>query len=492
MNPVARQSLLTTLSSYLGVVIGYFNVLWLLPYVLDPGQIGLYRTIQDMALLLVPVAQLGLGNGITRFFPLAADSKNSFLTFSLALAFLGFVLVSLIFWLVKQTIIDAFAANAPEVINFLWVVVFILLFSVLNSILDAVCRSFVKVAVPSFFREVVNRLLASILVGVYFFGWIDFEQMIGGMSLVYLISLVGITLYIKRLGLFRLDWNFGRIPQPIKTDFLKYSLITLLGTTGSMLIMKIDSLMVSSMIGLDANAIYTIAFSIAIVIELPKRAISQVAMPLVADHFANNDLPAIQKLYKEIATHQFLICLLLFLGIWSNIDSLYHFVPNKDIYEAGKWVVLWIGLSKLVDILFSINSEIIVFSKYYIFNITATFIMSIAVIGFNLLLIPQYGIEGAAFASFLAMLLYNVIKYFHIKIRMGFDPFSWDITKLLGLGFAVYFAQFYLFGELEKGIWDILVRSSFITVFYLAGVYGLKIAFQSQKQLIKKIKKLRS
>lgn len=492
MEKIARQSLLTTLSSYLGVVIGYFNVLWLLPYVLDPGQIGLYRTIQDMALLLVPVAQLGLGNGITRFFPLAAESKNSFLTFSLALAFLGFVFVSLIFWLFKQTIIDAFAANAPEVINFLWVVVFILLFSVLNSILDAVCRSFVKVAVPSFFREVVNRLLASILVGVYFFGWIDFEQMIGGMSLVYLISLVGITVYVKRLGLFQLDWNFGRIPQPIKTDFLKYSLITLLGTTGSMLIMKIDSLMVSSMIGLDANAIYTIAFSIAIVIELPKRAISQVAMPLVADHFANNDLPAIQKLYKEIATHQFLICLLLFLGIWSNIDSLYHFVPNKAIYEAGKWVVLWIGLSKLVDILFSINSEIIVFSKYYIFNITATFIMSIAVIGFNLLLIPQYGIEGAAFASFLAMLLYNVIKYLHIKIRMDFDPFSWDIGKLFVLGCVVYIAQFYLFGEFEKGTVDILVRSAFITISYLAGIYGLRIAFQSQQQLIKKIKKLRS
>lgn len=491
MEKLARQSLLTTLSSYLGVVIGYFNVLWLLPYVLDPGQVGLYRTIQDMALLLVPVAQLGLGNGITRFFPLATDSRNAFLTFSLALSFVGFALVSLVFWIFQQAIIDAFATNAPEVIGFLWVVLLILLFSVLNSILDAICRSYVKVAVPSFFREVINRLSASVLVGIYFLGWIDFGQMIAGMSLIYLVSLLGIAIYVKRLQLFRIDWDFGHIPTDVRKDFLKYSLITLLGTTGSMLIMKIDSLMVSSMIGLDANAIYTIAFSIAIVIELPKRAISQVAMPLVADHFAHNNLPAIQKLYKEIATHQFLICLLLFLGIWSNIDSLYHFVPNKAIYEAGKWVVLWIGLSKLVDILFSINSEIIVFSRYYIFNITATFIMSVAVVGFNLLLIPKFGIEGAAFASFLAMLLYNLIKYVHIKIRMDLDPFSWDIVKLFGLGSAVYLVQFYLFGELEKGVWDILVRSAFITISYLVGIYGLKIAFKSQQQLIKKVKKLR-
>ena len=180
------------------------------------------------------------------------------------------------------------------------------------------------------------------------------------------------------------------------------------------------------------------------------------------------------------------------MGIWSNIDSVYHLVPNSTIYEAGKWVVLWIGLSKLVDILFSINSEIIVFSKYYIFNITATFLMSLAVVSLNLLLIPRFGIEGAAFASFLAMLLYNAIKYAHIKIRMGFDPFSWDIVKLLGLGLLIYVGQHYLFREFEKGILDILVRSSFITVSYLLGIFALRIAFHSQQTLLKKIKKLRS
>ena len=288
MNSLARQSLLTTISSYLGVVIGYFNVLWLLPFVLQPDQIGLYRTVQDMALLLVPVAQLGLGNGITRFFPLAGEKRNSFLTLSLLASLVGFVLVTAFFWLLKSSIVSAFSTNSPEVIAFLWVVLLILLFSVLNSILDSICRSFIKVAVPAFFREVINRLLATVLVGVYFLGWLTFDEMIAGMSLVYLASLLGIIAYVARLKLFSLDWNFSDYPADFKNDFIKYSLITLLGTTGSMLIMKIDSLMVSSMIGLDANAIYTIAFSIAIVIELPKRAISQVAMPLVADHFAKN------------------------------------------------------------------------------------------------------------------------------------------------------------------------------------------------------------
>lgn len=488
MKPLARQSLLTTLFSYIGVVIGYFNVLWLLPFVLQPGEIGLFRTLQDMALLIVPIAQLGIGNGITRFFPLVKEQKYAFFTMSLMLTFAGFSVVSFLFLVFKNQVIVAFTTNSPEVIDFLGVVLFITLFSVMNTILEAFCRSFMKIAVPTFFREVVNRLSVAILVGLYFFGWLSFDQMIWGLAILYLISLLGMIGYMVKINIFKLDFSLSSFPKGFRTDFMKYSLITLLGTAGSVLIMKIDSLMVSSMIGLDANAIYTIAFSIAIVIELPRRAISQVAMPVIAEHFASSEFSKINKLYKDVAVHQFLICLLLFLGIWSNIDNLYYFVPNNAVYETGKWVVLWIGLAKMSDILFSVNGEIIVFSKYYIFNITATLIMCVAVIVLNLLLIPAYGIEGAAVASFLSLLIYNIIKYAYIKVRLGFDPFSIDIAKIFILGLVTFALQFFIFQSSNAGFTDIILRSIMITVLYVSGVYFMGIAKESQKSLMEKIK----
>ncbi|WP_373493945.1 polysaccharide biosynthesis C-terminal domain-containing protein [Aquiflexum sp.] len=491
MKPIARQSLLTTISSYIGVLIGYFNVLWLLPYVLQPDEIGLFRTLQDMALLLVPIAQLGIGNGITRFFPLVKEKKYAFFTLSLILTFVGFLIVSSLFLIFKENVIAAFATNSPEVIDFLGVVLFITLFSVMNTILEAFCRSFMKIAVPSFFRDVVNRISVAILVSMYFMNWLIIDQMIWGLAVLYLISLIGMTFYMVNINIFRLDFDFSSFPKDFRRDFLKYSMITLLGTAGSVLIMKIDSLMVSSMIGLDANAIYMIAFSIAIVMELPRRAISQAAMPVVAEHFAKNEHFEINKLYKNIAVHQFLICLLLFLGIWSNIDNLYHFVPNSIIYETGKWVVLWIGLAKMSDILFSINGEIIVFSKYYIFNITATLIMCVAVVVLNLLLIPVYGIEGAAVASFLSLLIYNLIKYIYIRIRLDFDPFSFDVLKIFVLGLLTYGIQLFVLQFMEVGLKDIILRSVVVTLIYIAGIYLLGIAKESQKSIIEKIKRPR-
>lgn len=491
MKSIARQSILTTFSSYLGVVIGYFNVLWLLPYALEPEQIGLFRTIQDLALLLVPFAQLGLGNGITRFFPQVKEKPYSFFTMSLLLSLVGFLLVTVLFFLFKEALVSAFAKNSPEVIDFFAVVLLIVFFSVLNSILDAFSRSFLKVAIPTFFREVLLRLLVAILIMVYLFNWLDFNQLMWGLSIIYLITLLSMMAYMRSIGIFNVELNFNSFSKGFRSSFIKYSLITFLGTTGSLLIMKIDSLMVTSMIGLDANAIYSIAFAIAIVIEMPRRAISQVVMPVVADHFSNNNLDQINKLYKQVAVHQLLICLLLFIGIWANVNNLYHFVPNKEVYETGKWVVFWIGLGKIFDMLFSINGEIIVNSKYYKFNITATLIMSVLVIVLNLLLIPEYGIEGAALASFLSMLAYNLIKYAYVKYKLDLDPFSFDIAKIILLGLFVFLAQYLLFKNMESGIFDLILRSMVISVLYFLGVFIFKIAKNSQDEVIRKIKRLR-
>lgn len=491
MEKFARQSLLTTLSHYLGVAIGYFNVLWLFPYSLAPEQIGIFRTVQDMAMLLVPFAQLGLGNAITRYFPQLKGKQGSFLTFSVFITLMGFIAVSLLFFIFKEQIIAAFAVNSPQVIDFFIVVLLITLFAVVNTVLDAFSRSFMKIAIPTLLREVLLRLLSTVLVSVYLVGWIDFDQMIWGLSINYLIVLLSLVLYMFHIGIFGINFDFYFERKGFKSEFLNYSFITLLGTAGGILIMKIDSLMVSSMIGLESNAIYNIAFSIAIVMEMPRRAISQVSMPVVADYFSKKEFPKIDKLYKDIAVNQTLICVLLFLGIWSNIDNLYHFVPNNAIYETGKWVVLWIGFGKMCDIVFSINGEIIVFSKYYIFNITATVIMSIAVVLFNLLLIPSYGIEGAAFASFLAMFLYNFIKYLYIKIRLSFEPFSWDVLKIIILAIAIYFVQAYLFRESQSGIFDMMIRSGAITLLYGLGILVLGVAKENQKKVIQKIKGLR-
>ena len=320
MRKIAFQSIQTTIFSYIGVVLGYINVLWLYPYALDTTQLGTFRTIQDLGLLLVPFAQLGLGHGITRYFPKLERNQGALLTFSLLFSFLGFGVVALLFFGFKQQVISLFASNSPEVINFLGVALVVALFSVWSSVLDAFARSFIKVGIPTFFREVFLRLLTSILVALYLLKWIDFDQVMQGLVGVYGLSMFGVAFYLVWLGVFKFDFSWNKFPSGFKSSLLKYSLLTFLATAASTLILKIDSVMISSMLSLEANAIYSIAFYMALVIELPRRAISQVAMPLIAEHFAQQRIQEINLLYLQLSNRQLYICLLLFALIWDNID----------------------------------------------------------------------------------------------------------------------------------------------------------------------------
>lgn len=473
MSKIARQSIQTTIFSYLGVILGYINVLWLYPFALDSTELGTFRTIQDLGLLFVPFAQLGVGHGITRYFPKLEKHQSAFLTYSLAFSLLGFGLVSLIFFGLKEEIVGLFASNSPEVIDFLGIVLLITLFALISSVLDAYARSYVKVAIPTFFREVFLRALTSILVAVYLLKWINFDQVMQGLVAVYGIALAGVWTYLIWLGVFKLEFTWNHFPKGFRSSFLQFSLITFLATAASTLIMKIDSIMVSSMISLEATAIYSIAFYMALVIELPRRAISQVAMPVVADHFAKERISEINLLYRQLSNRQLYICLLLFALIWSNIDQIYHFVPNREIYQAGKWVVFYIAVGKIFDVAFSINSEILVFSKYYRFNLLLTIAMSALIIGVNYWLIPIFGIEGAAIGSALVMLTFNLIKYGYLKIRLHLDPFSWDTLRILAVGVS---SSMVMFLDLEGVhpffqlvLKSILVLSIFLVSSFLVG-----------------------
>ena len=134
---------------------------------------------------------------------------------------------------------------------------------------------------------------------------------------------------------------------------------------------------------------------------------------------------------------------------------------------------------KLFDVLFSVNSEVLVFSNYYRFNLLATILMSMLIVALNYWLIPIYGIEGAALASAMVMLLFNLVKYSFLKIKLNFNPFSIETLRILAVGIATY-APFYFFQLEQNPIINILITSIGILMLY---VFWSKILGAGKEEL---------
>ncbi|EIM78861.1 polysaccharide biosynthesis protein [Nitritalea halalkaliphila LW7] len=474
MQNLKRQSLLTGLSSYAGVVIGYVNLLWLLPFIFSPEEFGTFRAVQDLGLLLVPFAQLGAANGLIRFFPTVRDRPLRLVMMSFGLSAFGFLLVLAAFQLFDTALTQAFSQNAAALLEQLTATKLLLFFALSVTLLEALSASYFKMAMPTFLRDVGIRLMTFGLGLSYYFGLIDFDQTCLGLAVIYALNSLFLVLYLLRQSSPTLPAAAQRdgTPPAILSlrNFLTYSLITMLGAAGGIIVSRVDSLMVSSLIGLEATAVYAIGFSMAVVIELPRRVLSQVHIPAISQHMQQEDRQAIAKLYTRMGVAPALLALLVFILIWVCLDGIYAYIPNAEVYQAGKWVVFWIGCAKLIDGLFSFNGEIIVYSKYYRFNLVATLLMSVAVIGFNLLLIPVHGVSGAAFASFLAMVGFNLLKAWFLYTKMRLHPFSIRQLYLLAISLLALTPHLFLKG-LELAPWGTILLQGTVAAF----IYGIGI-----------------
>ena len=227
--------------------------------------------------------------------------------------------------------------------------------------------------------------------------------------------------------------------------------------------------MVTSMISPEATAIYTTAFYIAVTIDMPKRSISQIMLPIVSKDFEDNNLDRIKESYIKISLFQMTVGLLFFMLIGTNLRSIYSMIPNGGIYENGYNVVLIIAFARIIDMSFSINSEIISMSKYYKANFILVFIFGLLVFLLNWLLIPSFKIEGAAFASLLAIFIFNVLKLILIRIKLKMQPFSWlNLYVLLLAAITTIFVI--LLPKIGNHYLDVTINSLLIM-----GIYGFAI-----------------
>ena len=121
-------------------------------------------------------------------------------------------------------------------------------------------------------------------------------------------------------------------------------------------------------------------------------------------------------------------------------------------------------------------------SKYFKFNVITILILATLSIILNYLLIPNFGMIGAAYASLISILIFNLIKLIFIKIKMKILPFSNKTIIVIFMGLLTYFLSIYI-PNLENSLINILLKSTLISIFYIILIYKFKISPELNKIL---------
>ncbi len=441
MGVVVRQSIKSSLVSYSGVILGIVNLTFLSPKILTPEQIGLRDLLINTSLAFAFFAQLGMNQVVNRFFPLFKDDEkqnNGLLVLALGVCTIGFILFSLLFWSLQDTINALFEEKAELITHYFWHFLPLVAFISLQTLIESFARIKLRIVVPGIIRDIGIRVVYTVLIIAYAQHIINFEQLINLLIVSYGLSVIANLLYLNHLDQLYLNPSYLKFQWKKFKPIINYGLWVMLAGAGTIVSDRLDGLMLASFVSLSTSGIYSISYFIGTIIEMPKRAIGTIIMPVLAEAADKNDTVEIENLYKKSALNQLIIGGWLFSIIWGCIDGIFRFIPNGEVFSQGKSVVLFIGLANLIDMATGVNSEIIINSKHYRFNMVLVIILGILSFSLNYVLIPTYGLHGAAVATFLSMMIFNALKLWYVWYRFKIVPYSYQMLKALGIMFAFF------------------------------------------------------
>ncbi|HAA18759.1 MAG TPA: hypothetical protein DCR93_27865 [Cytophagales bacterium] len=478
MGIIARQSILTTISSYIGVGLGYINVLFFFPEILNPEELGLYRAIHFAALMLVPIAQLGVPTAIARYHPKYSknpEANSQFEGYIFQQAGVGFLLFIVLLIAFHTPLFRFFEEKSPQVKEYDVFIVGLVFIMVLNVLMEGFCRARYFIFLPNLLRDVGLKLGAFLAIGLYQYGLISFPLLVGNLILFNGLSVLLLAIFLRKKGALRIKMPKELVPKSERRQLFTFSLFTLAGASAMIIVNYVDSFMITGFLGLEQVAIYTTSLMMAMVVELPKKGVIQSNNPVLAEAFENGDLQKASEVYKSNANLLLAIGILLYIGISANLSSLYQIMPKTDIYSQGYWVFIILGGIKVCEMSLNNVAGLIQFSKYYRFNLFAFIFLGVTTVLTNLWLIPLYGINGAAIATFITGILYILIRMGIVYFKLSLFPYTLTTVKILALGGIAALVGFFL--PTLPNVWlDIIVRSALITLAFVPPLLWFRLS----------------
>lgn len=488
MGIIAKQSLKNIIILFLGIFLGALNIIFLYPIILSEVEFGLTRILVTVSILAANIGAFGTPSILIKFLPFYKNNKatkSKLLIHIFKVSFISMIIVFLILFFSKSVILSFYNENASFFGDKYFLIFPLIFLIIINSLFSSYCKGLYKSVLQNFLNDIAIRLIHTLLLIMLFFKFIDFDLFlygfIGGYAVVSLF-LFFYLISIKELTLSNL--NLEKINN--SKEMITYGGANFLSGIAGNLTNRIDSLMIAGMVGcalcgenkgLESVAIYSWGLYVASLVEMPARAITSIALPYISQFWKDGNLNKIAELYKSSAMSQLIVGVLLFLGIWLNLDVLFLIKPE---FQEAKWVIFFIGLGKLTHISAGLNGSIILTSKYYYFSTIFAIFLAIITFFTNLVLIPEYGIVGASLATAISIVAYNIISFLFLKIKFNLQPFTKGTLIVILIAIISYSAAQHIHYT-DYLIADLLIKSFVLVLIFVPSIVITNVSEEINK-----------
>ena len=440
MGIIRKQSLQSSIFIYIGFAIGALNNLVLFPNekYFTLAEFGLTKVLVDVSLLIAMLCTLGTYPAVVKFYPFYQSylpkKKNDFPFLTLITVLIGCLLFTLTMPLFKDLIVRKYGERSPLFVQYFNLIYPLTISMAFLYLFEAYSWAERKTVLAAIARELMVRVLITVLIFCVMFGLLNFHQFINLYSLVYVPPVLFLLYNLVKNGELNFHPKISLVTKRLKKRIIVFGLFLFSGQALNILARTIDSIIISSQSpgGLQDTGIFTIATYFIALMEVPMRGMTGIAFSMLAQAWKDKNLAKVLSIYKKTALNLLIAGLGIMGVLLLCMPGVIAFLGSK--FEPMLEVILILGLSKLIDLGTGLNSHLLLTSKHWRIEFFTNIFLVIMAGVFNYLLVRKYGIVGSAVATLISFFVYNTIRFFLIWKLFKMQPFGRNNMIILVAG----------------------------------------------------------
>jgi O-antigen/teichoic acid export membrane protein len=469
MGVVRRQSIQSSLFTYLGFAFGAFNILVLFPRHFSPEQIGLTRLLLDIALLFSTACTLGSIPILLKFYPEYQDNlaprDNDLPFLTLMLTATGCLLLFLLLPVMQPFLIRKFGDRSPLLVQYFHLIYPFSITLALFSYFEAFAWTLKRTVLSNALKEFAFRLLTTLLILAVIAGWFDFDRFVRSYAWIFAVPVLIFVYAFLKDGKIPIPRAISGITRAEGHKMATFGAFMFSGAVVNIIARTNDTIILASQSkgGLADAAVFTIATYLVTVMDVPQRSLVSITTPFISEAWKAQNLARISTLYQKTALNLMIAGLAIFAIVLLNVREIEHFLGPA--YASLSVLVLISGLAKLVDLSTGLNTQILLLSKYWRLDFLTNILLVALSIPLNYWLTRRYNVMGPAYGNVIALVMFNGVRFLFIWRLFKLQPFTRNNGKALGIG-LLSFGIVSLLPDTGSALLNISLKTALFVLLY--------------------------
>jgi len=363
------------------------------------------------------MASFGIWDGIVRFIPIYRAKKEKeniryLIKFSKKILLFSGIVFGAILFFASEYIVQTFFHD-DRLVLFLKIFAILIPIQIFSGMYFGIMRAYEKISANSFGVNILQSTIKFLFLLLLIF--IGMES-IFAITSSYFIGILGGLIFSYLYCRIKLKNIFGKTSLPknsrskIGKDLFSYSWPLIIFALITNLAFWIDSLLIGFFNGVYWVGIYNVAVPLALLLLLASEVFTVLFFPLITRELFSKNKLTVEQLSKQVTKWVFLVNFPLFLIIILFPETIIQIIFGSEYLQAST-VLRLLALGQFPFSLAFISSNLLLAkgkSKLILKNL-----IFIGIVNFilNYTLIPLYGINGAALATSISLILLSIIIF---------------------------------------------------------------------------------